>query len=196
MPHINICNSMEQLQSGVVLPSDPSQTKPFDEGLPLVSTIEVASSSASESVSDEDVDTFKAPIEPQASFEALEAIHAKVEAASVQNSRRLEIHVQTALKVLQVIETYGKHHNGVSDHWRGLSGYIPLVTEQIRAGQPVHLLFSGFAFKSPQALGEMPDLGEKLALAHLNGLCSNITAVYEPGAEVHISFDGLVYNGG
>jgi hypothetical protein len=150
---------MEQLQSGVVLPSDPSQTKPFDEGLPLVSTIEVASSSASESVSDEDVDTFKAPIEPQASFEALEAIHAKVEAASVQNSRRLEIHVQTALKVLQVIETYGKHHNGVSDHWRGLSGYIPLVTDQ--SGAASSLTFLWLCVQVPSSFGRNARLGRE-----------------------------------
>jgi pyoverdine/dityrosine biosynthesis protein Dit1 len=41
----------------------------------------------------------------------------------------------------------------------------------------------------------MPDFGEELALAHLNGLCQNIAEVYAPGADVYISSDGLVYNG-
>ncbi|RAH71291.1 isocyanide synthase family protein [Aspergillus aculeatinus CBS 121060] len=45
-----------------------------------------------------------------------------------------------------------------------------------------------------KTLGVLPDLGKELALQHLNGLCLNITQIYSPGVEVHISSDGLVYN--
>jgi pyoverdine/dityrosine biosynthesis protein Dit1 len=61
------------------------------------------------------------------------------------------------------------------------------------------MILPAFPFKSPNArdkvLGNMPDFGEELALSHLNGLCQNIADVYEPGANVYISSDGLVYNG-
>jgi pyoverdine/dityrosine biosynthesis protein Dit1 len=61
------------------------------------------------------------------------------------------------------------------------------------------MILPAFPFKSPNAsskvLGNMPDFGEELALAHLNGLCQNIGEVYDPGADVYISSDGLVYNG-
>jgi hypothetical protein len=103
--------------------------------------------------------------------------------------------ILTAVKVLQVVETYGTHGN---TPWHGLAGYVPLLVEQIRAREPIRLMFSGFGFKSPsqeKVLGSLPDLGEKLALAHLDGLCSNVASVYEQGAEVHIFSDGLVYNG-
>jgi pyoverdine/dityrosine biosynthesis protein Dit1 len=56
-----------------------------------------------------------------------------------------------------------------------------------------------FPFKSPnrvdKTLGSLPDLGEELALQHLNGLCESIKEIYEPGAKVTITSDGLVYNG-
>jgi hypothetical protein len=118
------------------------------------------------------------------------------DAVRLSPSAENEANVLTAIKVLQVVATYGAHGDTV---WHGLAGYIPLVMEQIRAAGPIQLMFSGFGFKSPVAhgkvLGSIPDLGEKLALAHLDGLCSNIAAVYEKGAEVHILSDGLVYNG-
>ena len=46
-----------------------------------------------------------------------------------------------------------------------------------------------------KVLGTLPDLGEELALMHLNGLCESIADIYEHGAELVITSDGLVYNG-
>ncbi len=46
-----------------------------------------------------------------------------------------------------------------------------------------------------KVLGTLPDLGEELALTHLNGLCESIAEIYEHGAELVITSDGLVYNG-
>lgn len=105
--------------------------------------------------------------------------------------------VVKAVNVLQVIETYGVNFERDTT-WDGLAGFVPTVTEQIEKGEPVRLLLPGFPFKAPntkKVLGTLPDLGEKLALGHLNGLCRNIAEVYEHGAEVHICSDGLVYNG-
>lgn len=103
-----------------------------------------------------------------------------------------------ALKILHVIETYGLAFERTG-HWDGLETFIPMVKKQVERCEPVRLLLPGFPFKSPNAkdkvLGTLPDLGEELALSHLNGLCDNIASVYDHGAEVHICSDGLVYNG-
>jgi hypothetical protein len=57
----------------------------------------------------------------------------------------------------------------------------------------------GFHKESPnnktKVLGILPDLGEELALKRLDGIASAIDAIYEHGAEIHITSDGLVYNG-
>jgi hypothetical protein len=104
-----------------------------------------------------------------------------------------------ALKVLQLIETYGVNYERSNASWDGLTGFLPLVTKQIKNNDPIYLLLPGFPFKSPNStdkvLGLLPDLGEELALSHLDGLCKNIGQIYEHGAEVHICSDGLVYNG-
>ncbi|KAF2278852.1 putative pyoverdine/dityrosine biosynthesis protein [Westerdykella ornata] len=104
-----------------------------------------------------------------------------------------------ALKVLQIIETYGvnfERNGGWS--WEGLSAFMPIVTKQIKNNEPVQLLLPGFPFKAPNSkdkvLGVLPDLGEELALSHLDSICKNIEEVYEHGAELYICSDGLVYN--
>ena len=43
-----------------------------------------------------------------------------------------------------------------------------------------------------KVLGTLPDLGEEIALMHLNGLCESIAEIYEHGAEIVIASDGLV----
>ena len=61
------------------------------------------------------------------------------------------------------------------------------------------MVLPAFPFISPnrrdKTLGSLPDLGEGLALMHLNGLCESIAEVYEQGASVVIASDGLVYKG-
>lgn len=105
----------------------------------------------------------------------------------------------TAIAVLKVIERYGVNFEKTGESWQGLTSFIPTVVEQVKKREAVRMILPAFPFKSPNArdkvLGVMPDLGEELALYHLNGLCENIGRVYEPGADVFISSDGLVYNG-
>lgn len=80
-----------------------------------------------------------------------------------------------------------------------MESFIPVVEEQVKRQESIRMILPAFPFKSPNSrdkvLGSMPDFGEDLALAHLNGLCDNIAQVYTPGADVYISSDGLVYNG-
>jgi pyoverdine/dityrosine biosynthesis protein Dit1 len=104
----------------------------------------------------------------------------------------------TATTVLKIIESYGLNYERTGS-WDGFETFFPVVLGQITRGESIKMLLPGFPFKSPNArdkvLSNLPDLGEELALKHLNGLCENIKAVYEHGAEVHITSDGLVYNG-
>jgi hypothetical protein len=104
-----------------------------------------------------------------------------------------------AVDILKVIESYGVDYEKNRGSWKGLGSFVPTVEERVKLREPIRMVLPAFPFKSPNArdkvLGSMPDFGEELALAHLNGLCENIAQVYEPGAEVYISSDGLVYNG-
>lgn len=104
-----------------------------------------------------------------------------------------------AVEILKVIESYGVDYEKDGGSWKGLQTFIPTVEEQVKRQEPIRMILPAFPFKSPNArdkvLGTMPDFGEELALAHLNGLCENIATVYGPGADVYISSDGLVYNG-
>lgn len=106
---------------------------------------------------------------------------------------------QFTMDVLRIIESYGVdfEKNGVS--WKGFQSFVPIVLAQIERQESIRMILPAFPFKSPNSrdkvLGKLPDFGEELALAHLNGLCQNIAEVYSPGADVYISSDGLVYNG-
>lgn len=104
-----------------------------------------------------------------------------------------------AVEILKVIESYGVDYEKNGASWKGLESFVPTVVAQVEKQEPIRMILPAFPFKSPNSrdkvLGVLPDFGEELALAHLNGLCDNVAQVYKPGAEVYISSDGLVYNG-
>lgn len=104
-----------------------------------------------------------------------------------------------AVEILKVIESYGVDYEKNGASWKGLESFVPTVMAQVERQEPIRMILPAFPFKSPNArdkvLGVLPDFGEELALAHLNGLCENVAQVYKPGAEIYISSDGLVYNG-
>lgn len=81
----------------------------------------------------------------------------------------------------------------------GCAHFLPFIEEYVANGQPIPLILPAFPFKSPNSidkvLGVLPDKGEELALAHLNGICETISDVYVGGAKLFIVSDGLVYNG-
>lgn len=108
------------------------------------------------------------------------------------------IHEATASNVLNIIASYGVHSERHSGSWDAFEVYLPTVTKQVAAGVPIHILLPAFPFKQDSdsvVLGPLPDLGEELALARLQGLCDDISTVYSNGAEVLICSDGLVYHG-
>lgn len=120
-------------------------------------------------------------------------------AAPSYDSEEIPAGRKMTIDILRVIESYGVDYEKPDGSWKGLVSFIPIVEEQVKRREPIRMILPAFPFKSPNArdkdLGTMPDFGEELALAHLNGLCENVARVYTPGADVYISSDGLVYNG-
>ena len=105
-----------------------------------------------------------------------------------------------ASQILDIIQRYGNNIAAEGDTWPGKTKFMPMVEAFVSKREPVLMVLPAFPFKSPnrkaKTLGALPDLGEELALMHLNGLCESIEEIYEHGANVVITSDGLVYNGG
>ncbi|MFD2786141.1 isocyanide synthase family protein [Hymenobacter rubripertinctus] len=77
-----------------------------------------------------------------------------------------------------------------------LALHLPRVQYFVGRQQPVHLILPAFPAKSPnrrKVLGELPDLGEEIALITLQTLCHDIRQVYAPGARISICADGRVF---
>ncbi|KAM0243076.1 hypothetical protein ACHAP5_006957 [Fusarium lateritium] len=107
---------------------------------------------------------------------------------------------ETSTKILDIIGRYRikRGENIYSKADESALKFITLIYKHVKAGVPVPLCLPAFPFKSPNStsktLGKLPDKGEEIALAHLNGLCSAIGDVHSPGAKLTIISDGLVYN--
>jgi pyoverdine/dityrosine biosynthesis protein Dit1 len=77
---------------------------------------------------------------------------------------------------------------------------VPLLKRialKIETAQELVFLLPAFPAKSPspsKTSGEMPDLGEVLALQGLQNLCQRISSIYTPGAKVIICSDGRVFS--
>ena len=116
---------------------------------------------------------------------------------SVVANERPEANV--AGQILDIIQRYGDNIVSGEDSWPGKTKFMPLVETFVSKSEPVMMVLPAFPFKSPnrrdKTLGSLPDLGEEVALMHLNGLCSSIAEIYKHGANVVITSDGLVYNG-
>jgi pyoverdine/dityrosine biosynthesis protein Dit1 len=62
--------------------------------------------------------------------------------------------------------------------------------------QPIHFILPAFPAKSPnisKVLGDLPDLGEEVALITLENLCNEIKDAYAPGARITICSDGRIF---
>ncbi|EDN04080.1 predicted protein [Histoplasma mississippiense (nom. inval.)] len=83
--------------------------------------------------------------------------------------------------------------------WEAENKISSLVREYIELGEVIPMVLPAFPFKSPnkkfKVLSHLPDKGEEVALAHLNGLCKLIESEYTRGARIDIVSDGLMYNG-
>ncbi|KAF4635648.1 hypothetical protein G7Y89_g2448 [Cudoniella acicularis] len=108
-------------------------------------------------------------------------------------------HLAVGSKILDIIESYGiSEKSNQSEPCKARATFLPTILERINNGVPIQMILPAFPFKSPnrkgKVLGALPDLGEEIALACLQGLCDSIRQVYQHGGEITIASDGLVYN--
>lgn len=91
------------------------------------------------------------------------------------------------------------HQNDTSKKWGAKAKFLAQVERYVVRGEAVSMALPAFPFRSPnkkdKVLGTLPGKGEEVSLSHLEGLCLAIRDVYEPGANVYIVSDGLMYNG-
>ncbi|KAL9561105.1 hypothetical protein ACKAV7_014460 [Fusarium commune] len=103
-------------------------------------------------------------------------------------------------RILDVILEYSLHKFDSTEelHSAGRPKFLAVVSRFVRARQKVVMCLPAFPFKSAnkveKVLGTLPDKAEELALARLNSICVTIGQFYEPGAELTVISDGLVYN--
>lgn len=66
----------------------------------------------------------------------------------------------------------------------------------VERDEQIQFVLPAFPAKSPnrrKVLGELPDLGEQMALEFLQSLCDHISHFYQPGARITICSDGHVF---
>ncbi len=115
-------------------------------------------------------------------------------------SLNAEATAKTCEAVLGVLERY--HLPCKSDapaSWPAKAVFSVQIERYVLKNEPIRMALPAFPFKSQnkkvKVLGRLPDKGEEVALAHLEGLCCAIEDVYIPGAIISIVSDGLMYNG-
>lgn len=108
---------------------------------------------------------------------------------------------ETSNRILDVILEYSlsKFDSTAELHNAGRPKFLAVISRFVRSKQKVVMCLPAFPFKSAnkveKVLGTLPDKAEELALGRLNTMCATIGQFYEPGAELTIISDGLVYNG-
>lgn len=109
--------------------------------------------------------------------------------------------LSTAAAILDIICRYRmrRPHETCPAELEGRLGFLSQIYRKVKARAQIRMCLPAFPFKSPntrdKVLSRLPDKAEEFSLANLNGLCSAIKDLYEPGAKLTIISDGLVYNG-
>lgn len=112
-----------------------------------------------------------------------------------------EYSIATSAKILNVIYKYRLTKAAdAQDRWdKGTPKFLDIINKFVEAGKPIRMCMPAFPFKSAnkvyKVLGILPDRAEEAALEYMNTMCTEINAVYRPGAKLLIISDGLVYNG-
>ena len=119
--------------------------------------------------------------------------------AGLQDPRAEDDHI--ACGILDIIGRYQVYDKAFELNLdsRYKNTFMPLLVRMIRLRSCIELVLPAFPFKSPNSqdkvLGTLPDKAEEVSLALLQGMCDAIKGMYEPGAQLTIVSDGIVYNG-
>ncbi|MCU7826130.1 isocyanide synthase family protein [Kitasatospora sp. DSM 101779] len=104
---------------------------------------------------------------------------------------------RTSSAVLELLLPHRRSSGGARDlPATAFPAQLRRIADFVAAGEPVVLTLPGFPCKSPspaKVLGHLPDEGERLSLAFLDGLCAQVARVHPPGARLVICSDGHVF---
>jgi L-tyrosine isonitrile synthase len=101
------------------------------------------------------------------------------------------------LKIVKEIESIRKEHPEDKYENGGREVLISQIREYVENNEKIILVLPSFPFKSQNrdnTLGDLPDMGEYLALEVLNSLCNNIKEIYESGVDFVLASDGRLYS--
>ncbi|KAG8670971.1 hypothetical protein FPOAC2_04275 [Fusarium poae] len=107
---------------------------------------------------------------------------------------------ETSERILDVILEYSlnKFDSTAELHNKGRPKFLAIISRFVSTRQKVVMCLPAFPFKSAnkveKVLGNLPDKAEEVSLSRLNTMCATIGNFYEPGAQLTIISDGLVYN--
>lgn len=104
---------------------------------------------------------------------------------------------ETVLKIVKEIESIRKEHPDDCYDKGGRDVLISQVSKYVLSNRKIILVLPSFPFKSQNrdnTLGDLPDMGEYIALEVLNSLCNNIRKVYKPGVDFVLASDGRLYS--
>lgn len=100
------------------------------------------------------------------------------------------------LKIVKEIESIRKEHPDDCYGSGGREVLISLVSDSVLRSNAIILVLPSCPFKSQNrdnTLGDLPDIGEYIALEVFNSLCDNIKKVYDPGVDFVLASDGRLY---
>lgn len=104
---------------------------------------------------------------------------------------------EKVLKIVREIESIRKEHPYDCYNSGGREVLVSKVNDYVSKNKTLVLVLPSFPFKSQNrenTLGELPDMGEYLALEVLNSLCNNIRKIYKPGVDFVLASDGRLYS--
>ena len=104
---------------------------------------------------------------------------------------------KTVLKIVKEIESIRKEHPDDCYDNGGREVLISKVNDYVSENKALTLVLPSFPFKSQNrdnTLGDLPDMGDYIALEVLNSLCNNIRNIYKPGVDFVLASDGRLYS--
>ncbi|MEJ2404625.1 MAG: L-tyrosine/L-tryptophan isonitrile synthase family protein [Candidatus Thiodiazotropha sp.] len=100
-----------------------------------------------------------------------------------------------------IAELIGKHlvpHVNDKFGTTGKSALQRSLARFIKADEKIQFILPGFPCKSPNKIdktfGTLPDMGEYMALTHLDDICDEINSIYPNGCELTILSDGTTFS--
>lgn len=110
-------------------------------------------------------------------------------------------HQAIALQILQLLLRHRRRTKSCKEtlpleESNVIAAQSPRIEAFVARGTRIDFILPAFPAKSPnprKVLGKCPDMAERLALDFLHRLCTDIRAIYSPGARIIICSDGHVF---